>query len=160
MKVKALCNNKGYYALSEGVIYEVKAIIYFVTPFFAENSENHDGRPEFVAPFYSQGVIRNGVVYLIETVTTTGRRTLARFDAAKFSIVDASTPSDWIVRDIDWRSEVAQVRDQLDGTDYDVRPFDNALEKITQFNAKIISVGDTSIDTPEKVYAVCDDDVE
>ena len=160
MRVRATKDIQAYYKLTEGEEYKVHGIIHFVTPYMNTSDPRtiDEMTPRnFVTPLYSYGVIRNETVYIIESIIQTGRRTFARFNTSNFEVVDSTVPDDWTTTVIDLHDEVKAIRDALAGAEEDTEQMDKILDELKKFNAKIVSVGGVDFRSPERLYAICDD---
>lgn len=164
MKVKALHSITEYYTLESGKIYDVHGIVYFATPFFSHESPTSIDSNELrglVNPVYSYGVIRNELVYIIEEQTVTGRKTLSRFNAANFEVVDATIPMNWSTTTIDLYKEVLQAQKLFEEHgNAQSSQFTEPLKALRAYNAQIIVTGDKKLHSFEYLQKVCDDDLD
>lgn len=87
MKVRSKINVNDYFKLEKNKEYVVRAIVYYVTPFIYQPGADYVPN-NFVNPLYSHGFLPNETVYLIETKTATGRKTLVRFLTTNFNVID------------------------------------------------------------------------
>lgn len=157
MKVKAVKTINEYYGIKTGEEYEVEAIVYFITPYFVSTRPtaiDTDLLRGFTNPLYSYGRIRNETVYIIKTLTTTGRETIARFNIANFEIIDPTTPADWSTADIDLYEQVLAVKDALSY----VKDLNLTLRQLKESHAKIVVMGNKQIHSPAYLYEICDDE--
>lgn len=151
MKVQANQNLGSYYKLEEGKVYDVKAILYFVTPFM-QSIDNEYVPSHFINPLYSHGLLPNETVYLIEVTTATGRTALARFLARNFTIIDAVIDDAWSVGCINIASEMEKVMSAINNKDVMA-----IYKKNKTTNAMIVVFGDASLHNPAALYDACED---
>lgn len=87
MKVKAKNDKSEYCLLEKGRVYDVEAIIYFITPFIYQPDGEYFPS-NFVNPLYSGGFLPNEVVYSVKCRTAAGGLTMARFLACEDNLQD------------------------------------------------------------------------
>lgn len=153
MKVQANQNLGSYYKLEEGKVYDVKAILYFVTPFM-QSIDNEYVPSHFINPLYSHGLLPNEVVYLIETTTATGRKTLARFLTTNFDVIDTRVGDNWSVGVINIAEEMQKVMSVISSEEATL-----LYQKHKDFNSTILVFGDKKFHNPEYLYDSCEDNL-
>lgn len=160
MKVRALKTIDGYYPLIEGQEYEVYGMIYFATPYFSQASPTEVDVVEtrgFINPVYSYGVIRNELIYIIESTTQTDRQTFMRFNASNFDVIDERVPVDWRTSAIDLHEEVVKVKLLFQEAGSSVNEFTGPLQALKAFKAKVVVSGADKLHDFEYLHELCDD---
>ena len=106
---------------------------------------------------YNLRVIRNELIYIIESITQSDRQTFMRFNASNFDVIDERVPVHWRTSAIDLHEEVLKVKLLFQEVGSSGNEFTEPLKALEAFKAKVVVSGADKLHDFEYLHELCDD---